>query len=59
MYSFIFGVLFVQNILIFSSYYSRISIQRAAALLNVSTDEIEKRVSDLVNDRIMYARIDR
>lgn len=51
--------LMLQNILILSKYYTRITTKRAASLLNVTVDEIEQRVSELVNDKIIYARIDR
>lgn len=51
---------FIQhNALVLSKYYKRMTVQRAAELLAISLDEVERRVSDLVTDDIIYARLDR
>lgn len=47
------------NIRVISTYYKRISTQRLAELLDLSLDESEEYVSDLVTKKTIFARIDR
>ncbi|KYR01580.1 26S proteasome non-ATPase regulatory subunit 12 [Tieghemostelium lacteum] len=47
------------NIRVISTYYSKISTKRLSELLDLSGDDSEKFVSDLVTNKTIYARIDR
>jgi len=47
------------NIRVISKYYTRISIQRLAQLLDLEEDTAEKSLSDLVVSKIVFAKIDR
>lgn len=47
------------NIRVISGYYSRITMKRLSQLLNLSTDETEKYISDLVVEKSIFAKIDR
>ena len=47
------------NMLVISSYYSRISLPRLAELLCLSADETEKHLSSCVVDKSVSAKIDR
>jgi hypothetical protein len=44
---------------VIASYYTRIRLARLAALEQISVDELEKRIIDLVFDEGFYAKIDR
>lgn len=48
-----------QNVLVVSKYYSRITIQRLAELLDLSVQDAEKNLSDMVVSKALYAKIDR
>ncbi|KAK5584173.1 hypothetical protein RB653_005781 [Dictyostelium firmibasis] len=47
------------NIRVISTYYQKISTARLAELLDLSLDESEKFVSDLVSSKTIFAKIDR
>lgn len=47
------------NIRVISTYYSRITMKRFAQLLNLSADETEGFLSDLVVEKTIFAKIDR
>ncbi|GAM22889.1 hypothetical protein SAMD00019534_060640 [Acytostelium subglobosum LB1] len=47
------------NIRVVSTYYKRISTKRLAELLDLTLDESEKFISDLVSNKTIFARIDR
>ncbi|KAG2643144.1 hypothetical protein PVAP13_2KG318200 [Panicum virgatum] len=49
----------LQNILVVSKYYSRITLKRIADLLCLSLQEAEKHLSDMVNSKSLIAKIDR
>lgn len=47
------------NLRVISMYYDRITIARGMELLSLDRDEFESRLSELVIDKVIYARIDR
>eukprot|EP00873_Tetraselmis_striata_P044662 jgi/Tetstr1/464926/TSEL_009660.t1 len=47
------------NILVIAKYYSRVQMPRLAELLDLSADEAEKRLSEMVVSKALYARVDR
>ncbi|EGC29179.1 hypothetical protein DICPUDRAFT_84782, partial [Dictyostelium purpureum] len=47
------------NVRVISTYYQKISTKRLAELLDLSLDESEKFVSDLVSNKTIFAKIDR
>eukprot|EP00275_Glaucocystis_incrassata_P000975 EC121361.1.p1 GENE.EC121361.1~~EC121361.1.p1 ORF type:complete len:140 (+),score=13.00 EC121361.1:59-478(+) len=47
------------NIRIISNYYGRITASRLAQLLDLSAEDTEKNVSEMVASKSLYARIDR
>lgn len=47
------------NVRVVAKYYTRISLQRLKELLDLSEDETEKYISDLVTAKTIYAKIDR
>lgn len=47
------------NVRVVAKYYTRISMPRLCQLLNLSEDETEKYISDLVTAKTIYAKIDR
>eukprot|EP01133_Synstelium_polycarpum_P012974 gene12974-15249_t len=47
------------NIRVVSTYYKRISTKRLAELLDLSLDESERFISDLVSNKTIFCRIDR
>jgi len=47
------------NIRIMAKYYSRISLRRMAELLDLSRDETEEVLSNLVVNKTIYAKVDR
>lgn len=47
------------NIRIIALYYRQIRLERMAKLINQSRDETERHVSELVNVKMIYAKIDR
>ncbi|KAL6975953.1 hypothetical protein U1Q18_024748 [Sarracenia purpurea var. burkii] len=49
----------LQNILVVSKYYSRITLKRLAELLCLSVQEAEKHLSDMVVSKALVAKIDR
>ncbi|KAL6975955.1 26S proteasome non-ATPase regulatory subunit 12 A, partial [Sarracenia purpurea var. burkii] len=49
----------LQNILVVSKYYSRITLKRLGELLCLSVQEAEKHLSDMVVSKALVAKIDR
>lgn len=47
------------NISVIARYYSRISMERLAALCRLPVDEVEKELCSMYTDKALYARIDR
>lgn len=47
------------NVRIVSKYYTHIRMDRLTQLLDLSSDETEKYISDLVTSKTIYAKIDR
>ncbi|KAI5060109.1 hypothetical protein GOP47_0024529 [Adiantum capillus-veneris] len=47
------------NILVISKYYARIRLQRFAELLNLSLQETEKHLSEMVVSKALIAKVDR
>jgi 26S proteasome regulatory subunit N5 len=47
------------NVRVVAKYYTRIRMPRLCQLLNLSEDETEKYISDLVTAKTIYAKIDR
>ncbi|KIW31760.1 uncharacterized protein PV07_03357 [Cladophialophora immunda] len=47
------------NVRVIAKYYTRITFPRLTELLDLSDDETEKYISDLVTKKTVYARIDR
>ncbi|KKY19711.1 putative proteasome regulatory particle subunit [Phaeomoniella chlamydospora] len=47
------------NVRVIAKYYTRITFPRLTALLDLSEEETEKYISDLVTNKTIYARIDR
>ena len=47
------------NVRVVTKYYTRITFPRLTELLDLSEDETEKYISDLVTKKTVYARIDR
>uniref|UniRef100_A0A061QT58 26S proteasome regulatory subunit N5 n=1 Tax=Tetraselmis sp. GSL018 TaxID=582737 RepID=A0A061QT58_9CHLO len=47
------------NVLVIAGYYSRVRMSRLAELLDLPTEEAEKRLSDMVVSKVLHARIDR
>jgi 26S proteasome regulatory subunit N5 len=47
------------NVRVVAKYYTRITFPRLTELLDLSEDETEKYISDLVTKKTVYARIDR
>ena len=47
------------NVRVVAKYYTRITFPRLTQLLDLSDDETEKYISDLVTKKTVYARIDR
>ncbi|KIV88364.1 hypothetical protein PV10_08055 [Exophiala mesophila] len=47
------------NVRVVAKYYTRITFPRLTQLLDLSEDETEKYISDLVTKKTVYARIDR
>jgi 26S proteasome regulatory subunit N5 len=47
------------NVRVVAKYYTRITFPRLTELLDLSDDETEKYISDLVTKKTVYARIDR
>mmetsp|Transcript_35851 Transcript_35851/g.101471 ORF Transcript_35851/g.101471 Transcript_35851/m.101471 type:complete len:489 (-) Transcript_35851:103-1569(-) len=47
------------NMLVIAKYYSRVRMARLAELLDLSPDEVEKRLSDMVVSKALHAKIDR
>lgn len=47
------------NIRVVAKYYTRIRMTRLTALLDLTEDETEKYISELVSAKTIYARIDR
>ena len=47
------------NVRVIAKYYTRITFPRLTELLDLSEDETEKYISDLVTKKTVYARIDR
>ena len=47
------------NVRVVAKYYTRIQIPRLTELLDLSEDETEKYISELVTSKTVYARIDR
>jgi len=47
------------NIRVIAKYYNRISSKRLAQFLSIPVDETEKYLSELVNNGIIFARVDR
>ena len=47
------------NVRVIAKYYTRIQIPRLTELLDLSEDETEKYISELVTSKTVYARIDR
>eukprot|EP01017_Pseudomicrothorax_dubius_P013355 TRINITY_DN1583_c0_g1_i4.p1 TRINITY_DN1583_c0_g1~~TRINITY_DN1583_c0_g1_i4.p1 ORF type:complete len:250 (+),score=84.89 TRINITY_DN1583_c0_g1_i4:61-750(+) len=47
------------NVQIIEKYYSRISFRRFSELLQVSADEVETELCDMINAKLVYAKIDR
>ncbi|EGG16938.1 26S proteasome non-ATPase regulatory subunit 12 [Cavenderia fasciculata] len=47
------------NLKVISTYYKRISTKRLSQLLDLSDDESERFISDLVSNKTIFARIDR
>lgn len=47
------------NVIVVSTYYSRISTARLAELLDLSADEAERHLADMVVAKTVSARIDR
>lgn len=47
------------NIRVAAAYYSRIRIQRLAKLLDLAAEDLETKISDLIVNGTIYARIDR
>eukprot|EP00271_Cylindrocystis_brebissonii_P017682 TRINITY_DN468_c0_g1_i1.p1 TRINITY_DN468_c0_g1~~TRINITY_DN468_c0_g1_i1.p1 ORF type:complete len:475 (+),score=126.24 TRINITY_DN468_c0_g1_i1:309-1733(+) len=48
-----------QNILVVSKYYSRITLKRLAQLLDLSVDDTEKHLSEMVVSKALFAKIER
>lgn len=47
------------NVRVVAKYYTRIQFKRLTELLDLSEDETEKYISDLVTAKTIYAKIDR
>lgn len=47
------------NVRVIAKYYTRIRMDRLTQHLDLSEDETEKYISDLVTSKMVYARIDR
>ena len=47
------------NVRVIAKYYTRITFPRLTSLLDLSEEETEKYISDLVTKKTVYARIDR
>ena len=47
------------NVRVIAKYYTRIHTKRLTQLLDLSQEETEKYISDLVTSKTVYARIDR
>lgn len=47
------------NVRVIAKYYTRITFSRLCSLLDLSEEETEKYISDLVTKKTVYARIDR
>ncbi len=47
------------NVRVVAKYYTRIQMGRLTELLDLTEDETEKYISDLVTSKTVYARIDR
>lgn len=47
------------NVRVVAKYYTRIQTKRLTELLDLSEDETEKYISELVTSKTVYARIDR
>ncbi|KAI9904190.1 hypothetical protein N3K66_000719 [Trichothecium roseum] len=47
------------NVRVVAKYYTRIGMKRLTQLLDLSEDETEKYISELVTNKTIYARIDR
>ena len=47
------------NVRVVAKYYTRIQMKRLTQLLNLTEDETEKYISELVTSKTVYAKIDR